>query len=93
MARRIDFLFCTAFMYERRTDPGEQQIADRGEDDSLAWDRSWEGPERRGNKIDLFHVGTAMRAECEMQADLGFSQDGNAVIQILGGSIRDIAAS
>jgi hypothetical protein len=50
-------------------------------------------PERRGNKIDLFHVGTAMRAECEMQADLGFSQDGNAVIQILGGSIRYIAAS
>jgi hypothetical protein len=28
-----------------------------------------------------------------MQADPDFGQDGKAVIQILGGSIRDIAAS
>jgi hypothetical protein len=52
-----------------------------------------EASKRRGNEIDLFHIGTAVSAGHEMQADPDFDQDGKAVVQILGGSIRDIAAS
>jgi hypothetical protein len=52
-----------------------------------------EAPQRRGNEIDLFHIGTAVGAGREMQTDPDFGQDGKAVVQILGGSIRDIAAS
>jgi hypothetical protein len=50
-------------------------------------------PKRRGNEIDLFHIGTAVGAGREMQADPDFGQDGKAAVQILGGSIREIAAS
>jgi hypothetical protein len=52
-----------------------------------------EVPKRRRNEIDLFHIRTAVSAGREMQADPDFGQDGKAVVQILGGSIRDIAAS
>jgi hypothetical protein len=52
-----------------------------------------EAPQRRRNEIDLFHIGTAGGAGCEMQADQDFGQDGKAAVQILGGSIREIAAS
>lgn len=34
MARRINFLFIMAFMYQRLTDCGEQRTADVGEDDA-----------------------------------------------------------
>jgi hypothetical protein len=52
-----------------------------------------EAPQRRGNEIDLFQIGMAVSAGREMQADPDFGQDGKAVVQILGGSIRDITAS
>ena len=52
-----------------------------------------EAPKRRGNEIDLFHIGTAVGAGREMQADQDFCQDGKAAVQILRGSIREIAAS
>jgi hypothetical protein len=52
-----------------------------------------EAPERRGHKIDLFHIDSAVSAGRKMQADLGFGQEGKVVIQILRSSIRDIAAS
>jgi hypothetical protein len=52
-----------------------------------------EAPQRRGNEIDLFQIGTAVSAGREMQADPDFGQDGKTVVQILGGSIRDITAS
>ena len=41
----------------------------------------------------LFDIGTAIGAGREMQADQDFGQDGKAVVQILGGSISEIAAS
>ena len=50
-------------------------------------------PKRRGNEIDLFDIATAVDAGREMQADPDFGQDGKAAVQILGGSIREIAAS
>ena len=37
-------------------------------------------PKRRGNEIDLIHIGTAMGAGREMQSDPNFGQDGNAVV-------------
>jgi hypothetical protein len=49
-------------------------------------------PQRRGNEIDLFQIGTAVSAGRKMQADPDFAQDGKAIVQILGGSIRDITA-
>jgi hypothetical protein len=52
-----------------------------------------EVPQRRRNEIDLFHIGTAVSAGREMQADPDFGQDGKAVVQILRGSIREITAS
>jgi len=52
-----------------------------------------EAPKRRGNEIDLFDIATAVDTGREMQADQDFGQDGKAVVQVLGGSIRDIAAS
>ena len=52
-----------------------------------------EAPKRRGNEIDLFNIGTAMGAEREMQTDSDFGQDGKAAVQMLRGSIREIAAS
>jgi len=52
-----------------------------------------EAPQRRGNEIDLFHIGTAGGAGCEMRDDQNFGQNGKAAVQILGGSIREIAAS
>ena len=52
-----------------------------------------EVPQRRTNEINLFHVGTAVGAGREMQADPDFGQDGKAVVQILGDSIREITAS
>jgi hypothetical protein len=52
-----------------------------------------EVPQRRRNEINLFHVGTAVGTGREMQVDQDFGQDGKEVIQILGGSIREIAAS
>ena len=52
-----------------------------------------EAPQHRGNEIDLSHVSTAVNAGREMQADQDFGQDGKAVVQIFGGSIRDITAS
>ena len=52
-----------------------------------------EAPKRRGNEADLFHIGTALGAEREMQTDPDFGQNGKAAVQILRGSIREIAAS
>jgi len=52
-----------------------------------------EAPKRRGNEIDLFDIATAVDAGREMQVDPDFGQDGKAVVQVLGGSISDIAAS
>jgi hypothetical protein len=52
-----------------------------------------EVPKCRGDETDLRHIGTAIGARREMQADPDFGQDGKAVVQILGDPIRDIAAS
>ena len=52
-----------------------------------------EAPKRRGNEMDLFDIATAVDAGREMQVDPDFGQDGKAVVQVLGGSISDIAAS
>ena len=49
--------------------------------------------QRRGDETDLFYIGTAVDAGREVQADPKFGQYGNVVVQILRGSIRDIAAS
>jgi hypothetical protein len=52
-----------------------------------------EAPKRRGNEINLFHIGTAVSAGHKMQDDLNFGQTEKAVIQILRGSIRNLAAT
>ena len=52
-----------------------------------------EAPKRRGNEMDLFDIVIAVDAGREMQADPDFGLDGQAVIQVLGGSIRDLPAS
>jgi hypothetical protein len=52
-----------------------------------------EAPKRRGNEIDLFDIATAVDAGREMQADPDFGQDRKMVVQILGGTTRDIPAS
>ena len=57
------------------------------------WIELGKATQRRGNKIDLFHIGTAVGAGREMQSDPDFGQDRNAVVQIPRGSARDLAAS
>jgi hypothetical protein len=57
------------------------------------WRERGEAPQRRGNEINLFHISTAVSAGREMQDDLNFGQTEKAVIQILRGSIHDIAAT
>lgn len=52
-----------------------------------------ETPQRSGNEIDLFQIGTAVSAGREVQTNPDFGEDGKVVVQILGGSIRDITAS
>lgn len=52
-----------------------------------------EVPQRRRNEIDLFHIGTTVYAGREMQAEPDLGQDRKAVVQIFGGSIREITAS
>jgi hypothetical protein len=52
-----------------------------------------EAPQRRGNEIDLFQIGTAVSTGREVQANPVFGEDGKVVVQILGDSIRDITAS
>ena len=47
------------------------------------WIELRKAPQRRGNKIDLFHIGTAVGAGREMEADPDFGQDGKVVVQIL----------
>jgi hypothetical protein len=60
---------------------------------SRGWIERGEAPERKGNKIDLFHVDSAVSAGRKMQADPGFGQEWKVVVQILRSSICDIAAS
>jgi hypothetical protein len=57
------------------------------------WRERGEAPQRRGNEINLFHIDTAVGARREMQTDTDFGQDGKTAVQILRGSIRDIAAT
>ena len=39
-----------------------------------------EPPKRRGNEIDLFHIGTTVSAGREMQTDPDFGQDAKAIV-------------